>query len=354
MFKTHKDGTQPKDDQVFVFGSNLAGIHGGGAAKAAKYHYGAEIGVAEGMTGNSYAIPTKDKAIANALPLDDIQASVTRFVDYAKANQDKQFFVTRIGCVLAGYTDAQIAPMFIGAPDNCSFAEEWADYIKPATSLVLRCCAADMSSRNGFIWPGVGGISTAPDWVDNSDCGNGLHGWLYGQGDHTTSRFINQADAKWLVVEVASNDIRMLGGKCKFPSGKVVFVGGKKEAADYIIEHEPNAKNVAVIGAVLECGDEGVLQGGALSVLTGGDSAKMTGGYYATMTGGDYATMTGGDYAKMTGGDSAKMTGGDYATMHFQYWDGKRQRTVVAYVGEDGIEANVAYKLDENHKPVKA
>jgi hypothetical protein len=129
MFKTHKDGTQPKDGQVFVFGSNLAGIHGGGAAKAAKDHYGAEIGVAEGMTGNSYAIPTKDKAIANALTLDEIQASVTLFVDYAKANQGKQFFVTRIGCVLAGYTDAQIAPMFIGAPDNCSLAEEWADLI---------------------------------------------------------------------------------------------------------------------------------------------------------------------------------------------------------------------------------
>jgi len=49
----------------------------------------------------------------------------------------------------------------------------------------------------------------------------------------------------------------------------------------------------------------------------------------------------------------ATMTGGDSATMHFRYWDGKRSRTVIAYVGEDGIEPNVAYRLDKNHKPVK-
>ncbi|MFY9328404.1 MAG: hypothetical protein WAO76_10355, partial [Georgfuchsia sp.] len=56
----------------------------------------------------------------------------------------------------------------------------------PETALVLLCCKADMSSKNGFVWPGVGGIATAPDWKDNKKCGNGLHGWLYGQGDHST------------------------------------------------------------------------------------------------------------------------------------------------------------------------
>ena len=209
---------------------------------------------------------------------------------------------------------------------------------KPQTALVLRCCAADMSSKNGFIWPGVGETATAPDWKDDGECGHGLHGWLYGQGDHGTSDYATLSDAKWLVVEVVLSEVRMLGGKCKFPSGIVRFVGAMSESAKYIIEHEPQSKRVAVIGAVLECGEGGVLQGGALSVLTGGDSA----------------TMTGGNYAKMTGGDSAKMTGGNSAVMHFQYWDGKRNRTVVAYVGEDGIKPNVAYKLDSNHKIVEA
>ena len=214
------------------------------------------------------------------------------------------------------------------------------------TALVLRCCNADMSSKNGFVWPGVGEIATAPDWKDNTECGNGLHGWLYGQGDHSTSDYFNKDDAKWLVVKVAFADIRMLGGKCKFQAGEVVFVGSKSEAAAYIIANEPQAANVAVIGAVLECGEKGVVQGGALSVLTGGDCAKMTGGYSATMTGGYSATMTGGYYATMTGGY--------YATMHFQYYDGKRNRTVIAYVGEDGIEPNVAYRLNADHKIVKA
>jgi hypothetical protein len=209
---------------------------------------------------------------------------------------------------------------------------------KVQTSLVLRVCAHDMSSKNGFVWPCVGGIATAKDWKDNEECGAGLHGWLYGQGDNRVSDHWNNPSAKWLVVEVETSGIRMLGGKCKFQSGKVVFVGEKSEAAAYIIKHEKRAKNVAVIGAVLECGEKDVIQGGALSVLTGGNSA----------------TMTGGDSATMTGGNSATMTGGYSAVMHFTYWDGARTRTVVAYVGEDGIEPNVAYKLDGNHKVVKA
>lgn len=185
------------------------------------------------------------------------------------------------------------------------------------TALVLRCCNADMSSKNGFVWPGVGGIATAPDWKDNKECGNGLHGWLYGQGDHSTSDYFLQSDAKWLVVKVVLSTIIMLGGKCKFQSGEVVFVGMKSEAADYIIANEPQAANVAVIGLIAECGENGVLQGGTLSVLTGGYSATMTGGYYAVM--------------------------------HFQYWDGKRTRTVIAYVGEDGILAGIPYRLNEKH-----
>ena len=215
-----------------------------------------------------------------------------------------------------------------------------------STALILRCCRSDMTSTNGFIWPEVGGVAKAEDWEDNNKCGNGLHGWLYGQGDYSSSDFFNDPKSKWLVVKVEESMIRMLGGKCKFPEGVVVFVGEMSEAAKYIIANEPRAKNVTVIGAVLGCGDNEEVQGGGLSVLTGG--------YSATMTGGDYATMTGGDNAKMTGGNNAKMTGGDYATMKFTYFDGKRIRIVVAYVGEDGIEPNVAYTLDINHKVVKA
>ncbi|WP_294767464.1 hypothetical protein, partial [uncultured Rhodoferax sp.] len=79
------------------------------------------------------------------------------------------------------------------------------------------------------------------------------------------------------------------------------------------------------------------------------------GGDGATLTGGDGATLTGGDGATLTGGDGATLTGGDGAELRFQRWDSKaeRYRTVLAYVGEDGIEANTAYRLDDSGKVTK-
>lgn len=129
--KYHADGTQPTDGAVFVFGSNLAGYHGGGAAKAALDHFGAERGVGFGPTGRSFAIPTKDRAI-ESLPLSDIATHVALFIEHAKQRPQESFFVTRIGCVLAGYKDSQIAPMFADAPDNCSMPEPWKKYLENA------------------------------------------------------------------------------------------------------------------------------------------------------------------------------------------------------------------------------
>lgn len=109
---------------IFVFGSNLAGRHGKGAALTARITHGAVYGVGEGPTGNAYAIPTKDKNLKTR-PLEQIQESVDKFLAYAKASPDKTFNVTRVGCGLAGYTDNQIAPMFKNAPENCVLPKEW-------------------------------------------------------------------------------------------------------------------------------------------------------------------------------------------------------------------------------------
>jgi hypothetical protein len=128
-FKYHKDGTTPKKDEVFVFGSNLAGIHGAGAAKAAKENFNAVLGKGVGLTGRSYAIPTKSRSIST-LPLNKIEEFVNDFCRFTHAKHDLEFFVTRIGCGLAGYEDAQIAPMFKSANTNCNFPEEWAEYLE--------------------------------------------------------------------------------------------------------------------------------------------------------------------------------------------------------------------------------
>lgn len=110
-----------------MFGSNLAGRHGKGAALDAKNRYGAATGVGSGRTGMAYAIPTKDERI-RTLPLSRIKESVLEFLDYARQHPEEQFIVTRVGCGLAGYTNDQIAPMFKGIPDNCLIPLEWADF----------------------------------------------------------------------------------------------------------------------------------------------------------------------------------------------------------------------------------
>ena len=109
---------------IFVFGSNLAGRHGKGAALFAKEQHGAEYGIGEGRTGNSYALPTKDHRIRTR-PLPAIKASVDTFIYYAKANPELEFEVTKIGCGLAGYREEQIAPFFKDAPSNCHLPEGW-------------------------------------------------------------------------------------------------------------------------------------------------------------------------------------------------------------------------------------
>lgn len=114
---------------IFVFGSNLAGRHGKGAALCARNEHGAVYGVGIGRTGNSYAIPTKDGNLVR-LPLSGIRPHVAEFKKYADGHPDLEFQVTRIGCGLAGYSDSDIAPMFAGAPDNCHLPDGWREMVK--------------------------------------------------------------------------------------------------------------------------------------------------------------------------------------------------------------------------------
>lgn len=112
---------------IFVFGSNLAGRHGKGAALCAVINHGAIYGQGVGRQGDSYAIPTKDWDL-NSLPLHHIGAYVEEFIIHARRYPEDTFCVTRVGCGLAGYKDSDIAPMFSGAPDNCILPEEWKQF----------------------------------------------------------------------------------------------------------------------------------------------------------------------------------------------------------------------------------
>lgn len=103
---------------IFVFGSNLSGRHGKGAALIARKKYGAIYGQARGLQGRSYAIPTKDGQL-NSLPLHHVAASVATFIEFATAHPELIFEISHVGCGLAGFTPDQIGPLFANAPPNC-------------------------------------------------------------------------------------------------------------------------------------------------------------------------------------------------------------------------------------------
>ena len=108
--------TSLRADEVFVFGSNLAGMHGGGAAYAAFKKFGAIWGRGVGLQGQSYAIPTMQGGVETIKPY------VDDFIDFARSRPDLFFYVTRIGCGIAGFADAEIAPLFAAAravPNIC-------------------------------------------------------------------------------------------------------------------------------------------------------------------------------------------------------------------------------------------
>ena len=95
-------------NEVFVFGSNFQGRHIGGAARSAKEKFGAVWGIGEGLQGQSYAIPTMEGS-------ENIKPAVERFTSFARQHQELKFFVTAIGCGIAGYQVEEIAPLFVDA-----------------------------------------------------------------------------------------------------------------------------------------------------------------------------------------------------------------------------------------------
>jgi hypothetical protein len=188
---------------------------------------------------------------------------------------------------------------------------------KAATVLVLRTCAADMSSHNGFKWPTKGPVK-CDDWNPVRACGSGLHGFLWGEGDGSLASF--NESAKWLVVEVLASEVVDLQQKVKFPRGTVVFCGSRLDATKYIAERAPNTVK-AIVGGTSTSGDGGT--------STSGDGGTSTSGVGGTSTSGVWGTSTSG-------------VGGE---IRIRWWNDKtnRYRTAVGYIGEDGLVAGVAY-----------
>ncbi|MCM1520234.1 MAG: hypothetical protein NC098_05560 [Lachnoclostridium sp.] len=122
---TPENITHLDQDEIFVFGSNLQGMHGGGAAYVALRRFGAKLGQGVGLQGQSYAIPTMQGGVETIKPY------VDQFIEFARECDQNTFYVTRIGCGIAGFTDEEIAPLFDEAYDlyNVRLPKSFADII---------------------------------------------------------------------------------------------------------------------------------------------------------------------------------------------------------------------------------
>lgn len=139
---------------IFVFGSNLAGRHGKGDALIARQRHGASYGQGEGLQGRSYGLPTKDARI-QSLPLAGVAKSVSRFLDFARQHPELNFSVAAVGCRLAGFTPAQIAPFFCDAPSNC--------YLHPVLIEVLKAAGHPVNENS---LPAEKGAGAPADQLD--------------------------------------------------------------------------------------------------------------------------------------------------------------------------------------------
>ena len=181
--------------------------------------------------------------------------------------------------------------------------------------LILRTCGANMKSHGGFQWPRSGPVS-APDWNPAPECGNGLHGFLRGEGDGSLADW--SSNAVWLVAEV--DTFVDLGGKVKFPAAEVIFAGSRLEATARIKARHPDA---AVIGANVAVEDRRV------AVV----------GRYGTATAGAWGTAMAGAEGRL----------------QIEYYDrNNRRRLAVAYVGENNTRPDVKYRLDDGAEFVPA
>lgn len=140
---------------VFVFGSNLAGVHGAGAAKFACEKMGAKMGKGVGLHGNSYALPVKGADI-KTLPLHEVKVHVNGFLDYAKRDPGIKYKLTRVGCGLAGFQDAQMAELFRDSPSNVVLPGAWRSILDPRLKIIAPICSHEVGAQSFF--QEIGGI----------------------------------------------------------------------------------------------------------------------------------------------------------------------------------------------------
>ena len=181
------------------------------------------------------------------------------------------------------------------------------------TVLVMRSVSAGMVSRNGFRWPTEGPVE-CDDWSPVAECGQGLHGLLWGAGDASLMSYAT--GTQYLAVRVLSADTVNLGGKAKFQRGIVERCGELGDIAKYI--HDNGAPvGTPIVGITLTA------HGGNSTLTAGGNSTLTAHGWNSTLT------------------------AGWNSVFNIPFWDGKSWRRRVAIVGENDIKPDVPYRLND-------
>ena len=224
--------------------------------------------------------------------------------------------------------------------------------------LALKTVSADRTAHNGFVWPiDAGAVVEAPDWDPTPECGGGLHGLPFGEGE---GQLLNWTPgAIWIAFWCDEVDTVAFDGKIKTRRAEIACAGERRTVTDFVISHGGQSR--AVAGANVSAGrwgtatagDEGTATAGYRGTATAGYWGTATAGYWGTATAGDRGTATAGYEGTATAGDGGTATVGDRGTIVIRWYDGSRCRLTTLYVGEDGIEPNVAYHLDDKGRPVR-
>ena len=231
--------------------------------------------------------------------------------------------------------------------------------------LVLKSVKPDMTAGyNGiFLWPEKGRCS-APDWKPINECGYGLHGWKWGEGDADLR--VKEEGAKWLVLSVLETAIIDLSGKVKFPECEVLFVGEMADAVLIIQEHAPignkcifgtatageSGTATAGDGGTATAGESGTATAGDGGTATAGDSGTATAGDSGTATAGDRGTATAGDRGTATAGYRGTATAGSEGVITIKYYDRKTETYKRKTAMVDGITIlpGVKYRIDDSYE----
>lgn len=258
------------------------------------------------------------------------------------------------------------------------------------TILMLRTCDARMRSRRGLVWPASWPVECA-DWDPTPRCGHGLHGLPGGVGYGGCLDW--RPTARWLVFEARADElVRINGDSAKAPRGNVVYCGNRLGAVQYLVDRGCSG---LIVGATVTVGCHRTAVAGYHGTARAGDVGEAIAGYHGTAIAGDFGQATAGDrgqatvgnYGKAVAGNHGKATAGrggkatagiggtavagDYGTATAEYqgeaaagehgqiaiehYEDRRPRLAVGYVGENGIEPDVLYRVEDGRLvPAKA